>query len=64
MSKEEFRQRLMSLQNETHELVMANEVSSESALYGFLSSAKMSMLYAVMHVDEFKEIKDDDKDDE
>lgn len=64
MSKEEFKQRLMSLQDETHELVMADEVFQESALYGFLASAKMSMIYAVMHVDEFKEIKDDDKDDE
>lgn len=64
MSEEEFRDCLISLESKTHELIMSREVSCESALYGFLASAKSSLDYAVMHVCEFNKIKDDDKDDE
>lgn len=62
MSKEEFRDRLITLHGQLKALTMHDGVSGETALYRFLAYAETSIMFAVMDIDEFEEIKDDDKD--
>lgn len=64
MSKEEFKDQLMSLHDKTHALLMSNGVFSDTALYAFLASADSVIIYAIMHIEEYKPTKDNDKDDD
>ncbi len=64
MTKEEFTKRLISLHGQLKALVMHDGVSQETALCRFLAYAETSIMFAIMDIDEFVEIKDDDKDDE
>lgn len=64
MSKEEFKDQLMSLHDKTHALLMFKGVFSDTALYGFLATADTAISYAIMHIEEYKPTKDNDKDDD
>lgn len=62
MSKEEFRDRLITLHGQLIVLTMHDGVSPETALYRFLAYAGTSIWFAIMDTDEFEEVKEDDKD--
>lgn len=63
MTKEELKQRLISIYEENHNLIMDHGVIYDSSIYAFMLMAENAIGYSIAHIDDYLEdILDQDDD--